>query len=367
MDYSILYPDIQQELTILRRIYSSLRRRTHKWRLFRHRVILPPPNPLDIHTHSNSSTTIISYDSHTKTIEGYSYSLLQKRLLLKRSPELFQAIQDYWNLLNPFHFKSISRSLHLKVQEYVYIDILNWSQDRDYVRKCCMKDAEYDFELRPGVNYVEFYDGMFELIDNGTQSKLIQEYVKFIRYIYDQLIDSVWFSTQNLNSKLHLKDLEKVKYPLWMMQLLKGPHQISASKAEDSIPRIQTPSKSFSPLKESSSLEKRYPRQISDPSAWRLMSKRSIIQYDKKGCDHNVSRPKSVNKVRNMQSERNIQTPCDNRYIRPRTCNKMNRSQSAQKGKNGDERLNFTKQCEMNRRDNTFKKSVDKFKEYLRL
>ena len=295
MQEELLVGDIQQELNILRRRYSSLRHQNHKWRSFKHRVVLPPPDPINIHIQKNNAMMIVLYDSHSKTIQGYQYSLLQKRLLLKRSPALFRAILDFWNLINPFHFNSISRSIFLKVQEYIFIEILNRSQDRAFVRKSCLHDAELDFGLRTGVTLSEFYDSMFEIIDAGTSSRLVHEYVKFIKQIHDELSDSIWFSTQNLSSKSHLKDMVVVKSPVWMTQILHESNAIPKQIEDENISRSKFISKSFNTVKETPSKvrETEHTRQVSDPSAWRIiMSKR---KGHHRGTSEQVSPIKSNN------------------------------------------------------------------------
>jgi hypothetical protein len=276
MQNELIIGDIQQELNILRRRYSSLRHQNHKWRSFKHRVILPPPDPITIHFQQNKAMMIIIYDSHSRTIQGYQHSLLQKRLLLKRSSPLFRAILDFWNLINPFHFNSISRTIFLKVQEYIFIEILNRSQDRDLVRKSCLHDAELDFGLRTGVTFSEFYDSMFEIIDGVTNSRLVHEYVKFIKYIYDELKDSIWFSTQNLSSKFHLKDMIVAKNPAWITQILHESNAIPKQIEVENLSKSNFISKSFNTVKDSPSkgAETRHNRIVSDPSAGRVIRNR---------------------------------------------------------------------------------------------
>lgn len=273
MQDELLIGDIQQELNILRRRYSPQRHKNHKWRSFKHRVVLPPPDPISIHFQQNNAMMIVIYDSHSKTIQGYQYSLLQKRLLLKRSPALFRAILNFWNLINPFHFNSISRTIFLKVQEYIFIEILNRSQDRDLVRKSCLHDAELDFGLRIGVTLSEFYDSMFEIIDGGTNSRLVHEYVKFIKQIHDELSDSIWFSTQNLSSKSHLRDMGIVKNPAWMTQILHESNAIPKQIEDENLSRSNFISKSFNTARESPNKvrETEHIRQVSDPSAGRMI------------------------------------------------------------------------------------------------
>lgn len=295
MQEELLAVDIQQELNILCRRYSSLRHQNSKWRSFKHRVVLPPPDPINIHYQKNNAMMIVIYDSHSRTIQGYQYSLLQKRLALKRSPALFRAILDFWNLINPFHFNSISRTIFLKVQEYIFVEILNRPQDRESVRKSCLHDAELDFGLRAGVTLSEFYDSMFEIIDGGTNSRLVHEYVKFIKQIHDELSDSIWFSTQNLSSKSHLKDMGVVKSPAWMMQILHESNSIPKHIEDENDSRSKFISKSFVTVKETPSKgrETGHSRQVSDPSAWRIMMNKR--KWHHRGNSDKVSPIKSNN------------------------------------------------------------------------
>ena len=45
---------------------------------------------------------------------------------------------------------------------------------------CAVRDIDVDYHHFKGVSFSEFYDNMFELVDNITKSKLIREYVKLV-------------------------------------------------------------------------------------------------------------------------------------------------------------------------------------------
>lgn len=146
------------------------------------------------------------------SIDVYKRSHLLKRLQIKRHEQLFKAIQNLWILFNPFHLKSISKTIYVALSEFIYKDAIAPVQSAKLSRKYALHDAEIDFGNHNGLTFIEFYDSFFECLDNLTKSALASEYSRMTKAIFSDVMSAVFFKSLKLNSKLHLNDPPRQSY-----------------------------------------------------------------------------------------------------------------------------------------------------------
>lgn len=250
MEVRMLEAAVLKELRLIARNYSFLRRSWHKWRHFNQKVILPPPKLIEFNHKHNRAIFAVVYRPLTKMLEGYPLPSITKRLSIKRSSELFSTVLDLWNKLQPPNEKTMSRNNYIIFNEFLYFDILRATADRETARKCAIMDAAIDYGNEFRMVFCEFYDAMFEVIDNCTNGKSVGEYVDLVRAILHELNEDAWQGFHHEVSEMNATEHMKPSYYRWMKSLLKdGSTDLHVHSDEDEPLKLGQASASVSPDK----------------------------------------------------------------------------------------------------------------------
>ena len=207
------------ELRVITKDYSPMRDASMKWSS--QRQSYTPTLPASKNLEYADDILISSTRQNSSSRASVSPNILHKREALKQHPLVYNAIQDLWQLLNPFHLRGISKEVYIKVNEFIYTSVFNSIGEVHTARKLAEKDAECDFGSSSFIVFSEFYDSIFELVDAYTRSTLVSEYTRVLKNIYVSIHNSLMYTSLNLHSKLHLKndDGSKVSYKPWMLAL----------------------------------------------------------------------------------------------------------------------------------------------------
>lgn len=207
---------LNTEIQILSRNYSVLRRRSNKWK-FRGSI-------------SDSITVQINQDFYSQQDLGFRKSI-------KRSSKLFAEIYKLWIILNPFAIAGISRSVYVTFLRFMYKSLFKMHLS-DYVFEEYVKnDVDLDMKTENCLFFSEFYDAVFDILDQATGGKSLSEYVSVLNNLVNAVKYSEVLSMMNLHSKSHCMN-KKPKYQLWMKDFL----QVKPEEQEGprSLPRIQS-------------------------------------------------------------------------------------------------------------------------------
>ena len=176
--------------------YSNLRRNNKKWE-FEQMIISAV---LEKFRSSNKITIQIIRD-----ISGRSAILLQRkrgentfillsefinRIKIKRNREIFNHIYAIWTSVNPNHVKILKRSLYTQIVTSL-------------------------FSSYKGIVFSQFYDSIFELIDNGVRSTELSDYLQTAHRIQQSIFNAPWFKTCHPDFKI-IKD-PRPTYHSWML------------------------------------------------------------------------------------------------------------------------------------------------------
>jgi hypothetical protein len=207
---------LSSEVQILSRCYSPLRRRQNKWK---HRGSLSDFNLLQINQ------------------DFYSLQDLNQRKSLKRSPRLFTEIQKLWHSLNPFSIAGLSKAVFSHFLRFVYKQLFKMHLSDFIFEDYIQKDIELDFKGDTCLFFSDFYESIFDIVDQSTSGKSVSEYVSCVSHLSSALKYSESLTMLNLNSKAHCIG-RKAKYLLWMKDFL----QVRVEDPEElrSLPRIQS-------------------------------------------------------------------------------------------------------------------------------
>jgi hypothetical protein len=212
---------IHHELMILLRDYSPMRRSRMKWVYSSTETTEVPHNPIEIMGLHGKGFAVI-YRSSTHSLEKYHLETLNKRISIKRALSLFYGIQQLWKFLNPFHLKALSKELCVKLNEYICANFKpEPTSNTSNALKYSLNDVDIDFEGKNYLLFGDFYDSIFEVLDNISKSYLVNEYVRLVRNIQDSLIQAPWFNTLQLHSKAHIPEIHKPTHQGWMINLLR--------------------------------------------------------------------------------------------------------------------------------------------------
>lgn len=219
------------ELRIITKDYSPMRDASNKWSGQRqsYTPTLPAYKTLEY-----TDDMIISTNRQTSSSRAsITSNILHKREAIKQHPLVYYAVQDLWQLLNPFHLRGISKEVYIKVNEFIYTSVFNSIGEIPTARKFAERDAECDFGSCSFIVFSEFYDSIFELVDAYTRSTLVSEYTRVLKNINQSIHNSLMYTSLNLHSKLHLKhdDGSKVSYKPWMLAL-------STAGEEEKLPAL---------------------------------------------------------------------------------------------------------------------------------
>lgn len=203
---STLPLDVQADLQVFQRDYSSLRRGNSKW------------------THSVYSKTavqlLVQVQKRPGVVESYDVQDLYYRAALKRHPILFKLFQQVWSKLNPFHIKLLSRRVLQAFNEYLLDCVFTPAPDSSQSHFLAAHDAEVDLRGKQGLTFSDFFDSLFEAVDNWTRSRLVMEYALVAKKIGKGLDKAVWLNSLELHNKAHISVSPQRQYSHWMFPLL---------------------------------------------------------------------------------------------------------------------------------------------------
>jgi len=244
---------IHHELMILHRDYSPMRRSRMKWVYSSKDITEVPQNPIEIVGLQGKGFAVI-YRTSTHSLEKYHLDTLNKRISIKRALSLFYAIQQLWKFLNPFHLKALSKELCVKLNEYICTNFKpEPTSNTSYAIKYALNDVDIDFDGKSYLLFGDFYDSIFEFLDNISKSYLVNEYVRLVRNIQDSLIQAPWFNSLQLHSKTHIPDIHKATHQAWMMNLLRDSN-LNTPKKFSKENEMSRSSRQFRTLKSSRTL-----------------------------------------------------------------------------------------------------------------
>ena len=186
------------EICIIKRDYSCVRRRQNKWR----------------YRGSEANDYIINLNN-----EEFLLGDLEKRLETKQNNKLLLKIYDLWKFINPFHIPGISRYVYYHILREIYKNLYKSQLRDEEIFQMTEQDMDLDFKGGGCMHFTEFYDAVFDIIDQHTFSKKISEYLSTVNSIIDLLKNSQVFNELNLHNKLHCQGT-KARYYLWMKEIL---------------------------------------------------------------------------------------------------------------------------------------------------
>lgn len=203
------------EAKILARDYSSVRVNKKKWLVshcaqsIQDSIVFQQDNPQTVKISRNLNE-----------VEVYFVKSLLKRGQIRRNSNLFRNILQFWNKINPFNLTGISEKVYKTLYSILYSKIIKDVFEQVQVEKMVRVDMGIDFNGKKFLAFPEFYDGIFELIDCNTRSKLLSEYCHMANQLIVFCDDSGWSDGLNLYSKLHIHGKASA-YSQWMLDILK--------------------------------------------------------------------------------------------------------------------------------------------------
>lgn len=195
--------------------YSMLRGGHLKWGFTRHEA----DQASAVEVLGDSVSLFLSVKAG-KYLETFPVSSLRHRVTLKRNFDVFIAALNLWDMLNPFHIKGISKGTWQRVNEFLYKDVVNFP-DIKQAKQYAHQDTGVDFQNKSALLFVDFYDSLFEFIDNYCKSKLASEFVRLIKRIYNDISCSRCLDSVSLHTKHHLNGVVQPSYAAWMLPFLK--------------------------------------------------------------------------------------------------------------------------------------------------
>lgn len=189
---------LNAEIQILARNYSVLRRRNNKWK-FRGSI-------------HDMLTIQINQDFYTQQD-------LEYRKSIKRSNKLFAEIQKLWHNLNPFSLAGISRFVYTTFLSFMYKNIFKMHLNDHVFDEYVNNDVDLDFRTENCLFFTDFYDAVFDVVDQGTSGKSLSEYSNMIHNLVYTIKHSEVLNMMNLHSKAHCIN-KKPKYQLWMKEFV---------------------------------------------------------------------------------------------------------------------------------------------------
>jgi hypothetical protein len=253
-----LKKEVAEEVKNLCKDYSPLRRNTGKWRIRREENAQNAGEVVNVQLVKNEALIHINRPSD-HSIDTYHSSSLLVRSSLRHNPVLFQSLQRLWHLINPYHLKSISKRVFGQLLDLAtrHILVIDPKVSTEYI----LKDLELDYERRKGLVFCEFYDAIFELLDNAARSRLVTEYVLLVRKLCLRLEEENPFPTLDFHNKLHETDSPRRPYRAWMRTTIS---QLTRSQA-NSPHSNDFPILFDGPISHSSAFERLSRRQTSIP------------------------------------------------------------------------------------------------------
>jgi hypothetical protein len=196
--------------------YSDLRRSNKKWETSQMTISavlekFRSPNKIIIQIirDTNGRSAIVLQRKRGES----TYILLSEfinRIKIKRNKDVFNLIYAIWISINPNHVKILKRSLYTQVLTCLARSIYPSVSSRDLER-----DIDLDFGSTKGIVFSQFYDSVFEMIDNGVNSFELAQYLQVIHRMQQSVFNAPWFKTCHPSFKV-IKD-SRPTYHSWML------------------------------------------------------------------------------------------------------------------------------------------------------
>ncbi|OMJ89889.1 hypothetical protein SteCoe_7877 [Stentor coeruleus] len=190
---------LDQEIQILSRAYSDIRRKQNKWK----------------YKSFENEGNLININQ-----DKYSVKDLEKRLKLKRNGKLLEKVYKMWRLLNPFNIAGISRVVFAHLLKFLYKSLYRIPLGEQMLETFVNSDVDIDSKSGVCMYFCNFHDSLFDILDSATNSKSITEYLAVINTLNRQIKDLEVLKTMNLHNKSHCAG-KKAKYYIWMKEILK--------------------------------------------------------------------------------------------------------------------------------------------------
>lgn len=225
--------NLDQEIQILSRTYSNIRKKQNKWK----------------YRGNETDAKIISINQ-----EQYTTKDLYQRGQIKRNSKLLEKIYKVWQIINPFHLSGISRAVFTQILKFLYKSLYKFQLGEHVLDAFVNNDIEIDFKGGVCMYFCDFHDSFFDVLDSATNSKSVTEYIAIANSLKSQLKENEVLLLLNLHNKSHCLG-KKPKYYYWMKETLKVHLKKSSlskgldSKARDfklnkgrimSLPRIKS-------------------------------------------------------------------------------------------------------------------------------
>ena len=114
--------------------------------------------------------------------------------------------------MNPSALRAISKEVTLIILEAFYKQFPQSLANPSLILTYVNKDSEVDFKAKLGLTFAEFYDTVFDVVDNLAKSSLANEYSRIVFATIRVVSEMPGFSITNLYNKRHLKEQMRLSY-----------------------------------------------------------------------------------------------------------------------------------------------------------
>lgn len=283
--------------------YTELRNCRHKWGVVRLGAEQVQSLKLDDCEAANFLSVNLG-----KHVDTYPVKSLKARMELKRNFDFFASIYLLWLEINPFHLKGISSIVWVKVNEFLYTHI-SGIDETSLAKSMAVADTDEDFLSNSALCFSGFYDSLFNYVDCNCRSKLASEYVRLVKRIKSEFVQSRCLEHVSLYSKKHIPAVPQATYAPWMLAYLKEikrPVNPPPPLAEQlSSPRDKS--------RPATTISKRFQQRITSPKAKRIRSGKQLIslqleRHKTEPCDFKSSYSRTFITSPTSASTRNIRT-----------------------------------------------------------
>lgn len=152
--------------------------------------------------------------------QWYLKSELENRKRLKMDQKLVGKVYELWKNVNPFGIAGISKCVHYHLLQLIYKKLYKSQLSSETVDEMAKLDLDLDFNSKSCMYFTRFYDTVFDIIDQNTNSKILSEYISAVGNIIGLIQSSVVFQNLNLHLNSHCQN-KKPRFYHWMKQSLK--------------------------------------------------------------------------------------------------------------------------------------------------
>ena len=210
---SLTYDEVIREVNIFARPYSQNHLTFSKWRSYNAKAAEVPESYSSIHEIEDKTYALI-YRHNLASFEAFQFESIIKRTQIKRNELLYKEIAALWRVINPFHLSGISKTVYVKLFEFIHFAVLNPNAGADEVDLISKVDLPLDYEEGEVLNLVLFIDSLFECIDAYAKSMLVSEYCRVAKRLTSEVQRSNWIKNVDLHSKIYCDGLKPIT-PSW--------------------------------------------------------------------------------------------------------------------------------------------------------